>query len=94
MNQQWPHNPETPHGAWEYHETIIPKSQVKPIRIWMSVGDRDLFDPGLMGDDLNDWVLANEEIAKMLATKDHNYQLSFVQNVRHCDSAMKAQLLP
>ena len=41
VNQQWPVNPETPHGAWEFHEHLIPNSPVKPIRIWMEVGDRD-----------------------------------------------------
>ena len=41
VNQQWPANPETPHGAWEFHEHLIPNSPVKPIRLWMEVGDRD-----------------------------------------------------
>src|ERR1700742_4215141 len=45
VNQQWPPNAETPHGAWVFHETIISQSDVKPIRIWMEVGDRDLFNP-------------------------------------------------
>ena len=43
VNQQWPYNPETPGGAWEFHRTLIPKSPVKPLRIWMHVGDRDIF---------------------------------------------------
>jgi iron(III)-enterobactin esterase len=34
--------PETPHGAWEFHEHLIPNSPAKPLRIWMEVGDRDL----------------------------------------------------
>ena len=34
INQQWPSNPESPHGAWEYHEHLIPQqSNRKPIRI-------------------------------------------------------------
>src|SRR5712692_2186981 len=33
VNQQWPHSAETPHGAWEFHERLIPNSPVKPIRI-------------------------------------------------------------
>ncbi|HVV46682.1 MAG TPA: alpha/beta hydrolase-fold protein, partial [Bryobacteraceae bacterium] len=37
VNQQWPYNAETPHGAWGFHETLIPNSPVKPIRIWMEV---------------------------------------------------------
>src|SRR5579862_2913303 len=43
VNQQWPYNPDLPHGAWEFHENIIPNAPVKPIRIWMEVGDRDNF---------------------------------------------------
>ena len=35
VNQQWPSNPETPGGAWEFHRTLIPGSPRKPIRIWM-----------------------------------------------------------
>ena len=44
VNQQWPSNPETPHGAWEFHEHLIPNSPAKPLRIWMEVGDRDLLE--------------------------------------------------
>ena len=47
VNQQWPPNPETPHGAWEFHEQLIPTAPAKPIRIWMHVGDRDLLQPEL-----------------------------------------------
>ena len=44
VNQQWPLNPETPHGAWEFHEHLIPNTPAKPLRIWMEVGDRDNFN--------------------------------------------------
>ena len=94
VNQQWPWNSETPHGAWGFHESIIPNSPVKPLRIWMSVGDRDLFNPNVQRDNMHDWVVANEQMAKALAGKGYPYQFSFVQNARHCDRAMKEQLLP
>ena len=58
INQQWPPNPQTPHGAWEFHEHILPGAPVKPIRIWMEVGDKDLLNPNVMRDDMHDWVLA------------------------------------
>ena len=45
VNQQWPYNAETPHGAWEFHEHLIPNSPAKPLRIWMEVGDRDYLNP-------------------------------------------------
>src|SRR5713101_949193 len=69
VNQQWPYNPQTPHGAWEFHEHLIPGSPAKPIRIWMEVGDRDLLNPNIMRDNMHDWVLANERMANVLAAK-------------------------
>ncbi|MGD0744651.1 MAG: alpha/beta hydrolase-fold protein, partial [Verrucomicrobiota bacterium] len=33
VNQQWPPNAKTPHGAWEFHEHLIPNSPAKPLRI-------------------------------------------------------------
>src|SRR5205814_7725336 len=29
VNQQWPHNAETPQGAWEFHEKLIPNNPLK-----------------------------------------------------------------
>ena len=94
VNQQWPYNPETPHGCWGIHETLIPQSSVKPIRIWMEVGDRDLLNPNIMRDNAHDWVEANENTAKALAAKGYHYQFSFVRDAGHCDGKMKQQLLP
>jgi enterochelin esterase-like enzyme len=94
VNQQWPHNPETPHGAWEYHEHLIADSPKKPLRIWLEVGDRDLYNPNAMHDNMHDWVVANENIAKVLADKGYPYQFLFVRNANHCDGNMKQQTLP
>ena len=94
VNQQWPSNPETPGGAWEYHRTLIPNSPRKPIRLWMHVGDRDLFNPNVMRDDMHDWVVANQHMAKALAAKGYKYQFVFARNAGHCDRAVKLQTLP
>ena len=94
VNQQWPWDPETPGGAWEYHRTLIPNSPAKPIRIWMSVGDRDLLNPNVMRDDMHDWVLANQHMARVLAAKGYDYQFVFARNSGHCDRTMKQQTLP
>jgi iron(III)-enterobactin esterase len=94
INQQWPYSPDTPHGAWEFHEHLIPASTVKPIRIWMEVGDRDLFNPNIMRDDMHDWVLANELMAKVLAAKGYQYQFVFAKDAGHVDHAVKQQTLP
>ena len=94
VNQQWPSNPETPHGAWEFHEHLIPNSPAKPLRIWMEVGDRDNFNPNVMRDNMHDWVLANENMAKVLAAKGYHYQFVFARNAGHTDRAVKQQTLP
>jgi iron(III)-enterobactin esterase len=94
VNQQWPSNPETPHGAWEFHEHLIPNTPAKPLRIWMEVGDRDLFNPNVMRDNMHDWVVANENMAKVLAAKGYHYQFVFARNAGHTDRAVKQQTLP
>jgi iron(III)-enterobactin esterase len=94
VNQQWPSNPQTPGGAWEFHRSLIPNSAPKPIRIWLEVGDRDLFSPNLMRDDMHDWVVANENMAKALAAKGYHYQFVFARNAGHCDRPTKLQTLP
>jgi enterochelin esterase-like enzyme len=93
VNQQWPYNPETPHGAWEFHERLIPDHPAKPLRIWIEVGDRDLLNPNLLRDNMHDWVLANENMARVLAAKGYHYQFVFARNAVHVDRAV-AQTLP
>ena len=94
VNQQWPWNPETPHGAWEFHERLIPRSPAKPLRIWLEVGDRDNYNPNVMRDGFHDWVKANEEMARVLAAKGYRYQFVFARNAGHTDGAVKKQTLP
>ena len=94
VNQQWPHNSETPGGAWEFHRSLIPNSPAKPLRIWMEVSDRDLLNPNVMRDEMHDWVEANERMAKVLAAKGYKYQFVFARNAVHCDRGVKEQTLP
>ena len=89
--QQWPDNPATPHGAWEFHDSLIPNSRKKPLRLWLEVGDTDNL---IRRDAYHDWVLANERMAKVLAKKGYPYQFVFAKNARHCDRGVKAQTLP
>lgn len=94
VNQQWPFNPETPGGAWGYHESIIAKAKRKPIRIWMHVGDRDLYNPNVMRDDMHDWVVANHRMAKVLKEKGYDYQYVYALDSGHCDRRVRDQTLP
>jgi enterochelin esterase-like enzyme len=93
VNQQWPPNAETPHGAWEFHEHLIPNSPAKPLRIWMEVGDRDLLNPNVMRDNMHDWVVANENMAQVLAAQGYHYQFVFARNAGHTDNSVKQQTL-
>jgi enterochelin esterase-like enzyme len=90
VNQQWPYNPDTPGGAWEFHRSLIPTSPAKPIRIWLHVSDRDNFNES---DGMHDWVLANQLMAKALAGKGYKYQFVFARNAGHCDRGVKQQTL-
>jgi enterochelin esterase family protein len=94
VNQQWPFNPETPGGAWDFHEKLIPQSEPKPIRLWMEVGDHDLLNPNAMRDNMHDWVAANNRMAAVLKAKGYHYQYVFALNARHVDGPARNQTLP
>ena len=91
VNQQWPWNPETPGGAWDFHKTLIPNSPKKPLRLWLQVSDRDNFNDS---DGMHDWVLANQQMAKVLADKGYDYQFLFTRDAGHCDRGVRLQTLP
>ncbi len=94
VNQQWPFNPETPGGAWDFHDKLIPQSERKPIRLFMAVGDRDNYNPNVMRDGMHDWVEANHRMAKVLKVKGYDYQYLFCINNGHGLREAKAQILP
>ncbi len=94
VNQQWPFNPETPDGAWGFHKTLIPEGPLKPLRIFLSVGDGDLLNPNVMRDGMHDWVEANHRMAKVLAAKGYQYQYLFCRNAGHGIHNAKEQFLP
>ena len=94
INQQWPWNEKSPHGAWEFPERLIANSPKKAIRIYLEVGDRDLLNPNIMRDEMHDWVVANERMAQALAAKGYHYQFTFARNAGHTDRAVKMQTLP
>jgi enterochelin esterase family protein len=94
VNQQWPPDPAVPHGAWAFHEHLIPDAPRKPLRLWLEVGDRDLFNPNAMRDGMHDWVAANEAMARALAAKGYPYQFVFARNAGHCDGGVRQQTYP
>ena len=57
VNQQWPWNPETPGGAWEFHQHADPEQPEEADPPVAAVSDRDNFNDS---DGMHDWVLANQ----------------------------------
>ena len=53
----------------------------------------DLYYPNVMRDEMHDWILANENMAKVLAAKGYHYQFLFARNAGHVDHAVKQQTL-
>ena len=94
VNQAWPFDPKYPDGAWGFHETLIAKEPKKPIRIFISVGDKDLLNPNVMRDNMHDWVEANHRMAKVLKEKGYEYQYLFCQGAGHRVGNAQAQFLP
>ena len=91
VNQQWPVDPEYPHGAWGFHETLIPNSPAQPLRIYLECGDRDNF---ISRDGMHDWVVANEAMARVLAAKGYHYKFVFARGAGHTDRPTISELYP
>ena len=93
VNQQSPLNPESPHGAWEYHEHLIPQSARKPLRVWLEVSEND---NGAKRDEasLHNWVMANERMAAALKAKGYSYRYVFAEAAGHTDGRVTRQTLP
>ena len=93
VNQQSPPDPATPEGAWDYHAHLIPESAVKPIRIWMEVGEKDLHfgDPEST---FHNWPLANQRMAAALKAKGYAYRYVFAKDAVHVDQRVVGQTLP
>ncbi len=94
VNQQWPFDPKMPDGAWGFHETLIPGSPKKPIRVFLSVGDQDLLNPNVMRDGMHDWVEANNRMAKAFKARGYEYQYLFCRGSGHGVGNARAQFLP
>jgi enterochelin esterase-like enzyme len=82
-----------PHGAWEYHENLIPDNDPKPLRVFLEVGSNDNGSTS-PASGFRNWVLANQGMARELAAKAYHYRFVFAQGAGHCDSNAIAQTLP
>jgi len=93
VNQQSPFSAETPHGAWEYHEHLIPQSDPRPIRLWLEVSEHD---NGYNRNEasLHNWVMANQRMDAVLQAKGYQYRYVFALDAKHTDGRVTRQTLP
>ena len=92
-NNQTEVDPALPHGAWEYHEHLVPETASKPLRIWMEVGEHDNGSVNTAAD-LHNWVIANERMAAALKAKGYHYRFVFALGAGHVDRRVVDQTLP
>lgn len=85
--------PDAPRGAWEYHQTLIPQSEKKPIRIWLQVGSRDN-SFNLPEEAYRNWPLANNLMAEALKAKGYEYQYLWSEGAGHVERGVERQTLP
>ena len=85
-------NAEFPRGAWAYHETLIPNTARKPLRIWLEVGSRD---NGFRSaeDTYRNWPLANNRMAEALKANGYAYQYVWAQDAGHVERGVERQTL-
>ncbi|WAC19000.1 alpha/beta hydrolase-fold protein [Luteolibacter sp. SL250] len=93
VDQQFPENPESPNGAWEYHEKLIPAAERKPLRVWLEVSEKD---NGWDKEEKthHNWVLANQRMAAALKAKGYACRYVFAANAGHVDRKVTRQTLP
>jgi enterochelin esterase-like enzyme len=82
-----------PHGAWSYHESLIPNSPVKPLRLWLEVGERDNGATSASSG-LHNWVIANLRMANVLKAKGYHYQFIYAKNAGHTPGNVMTHALP
>jgi enterochelin esterase family protein len=93
VNQQSPTDPKLPDGAWEYHEHLIPESDPKPIRVFLEVGEKDN-GAGSSVAGMHNWVIANQNMATVLAAKHYHYRFEFAKGAGHVAKQVVMATLP
>jgi hypothetical protein len=85
-------NATAPNGAWDFHQTFIPNSERKPLRIWLHVSENDL-GANSPAEQMRNWVVANTRMAEVLKTKGYPYQFVFSEAAVHVDRRVEMQTM-
>jgi enterochelin esterase-like enzyme len=86
-------NVTAPNGAWDFHQTFIPNSERKPLRIWIHVSENDLGATS-PAEQMRNWVIANNRMADVLKSKGYPYQFVFSEAAGHVDQRVQLQTMP
>ena len=86
-------NATAPNGAWDYHQTFIPNSERKPMRLWLHVSENDL-GANTPAEQMRNWVIANNRMAEVLKAKRYPYQFVFSEASGHVERSVLMQTLP
>lgn len=89
-----PEEKKFPLGAWEYHSgmKLIETSDVKPLRIFTHVSEKDLRANDLEETNHN-WVMAGLRTDAALEKKGYHHRFVFSKNTGHCDKRVFEQTL-
>ena len=86
-------NATAPNGAWDFHQTFIPKSERKPLRIWLHVSENDIGATS-PAEGMRNWVIANNRMTEVLKAKGYPYQFVFSEAAGHVDQRVQLQTMP
>jgi enterochelin esterase-like enzyme len=86
-------NATAPNGAWDFHQSFIPNSERRPLRIWTHVSENDLGATS-PAEQMRNWVIANDRMAAVLKAKGYPYQFVFSEAAGHVDQRVQLQTMP
>ena len=86
-------NATAPNGAWDFHQTFIPNSERKRLRIWLHVSENDL-GATTSAEQMRNWVIANNRMAAALKAKGYPYQFVFSEAAGHVERSVEMQTMP
>jgi enterochelin esterase-like enzyme len=86
-------NATAPNGAWDFHQTFIPNSERRPLRVWLHVSENDLGATSPVEQKRN-WVVANTRMAAALKAKGYPYQFVFSEASGHVERSVEMQTMP
>jgi enterochelin esterase-like enzyme len=80
-------------GAWDFHQTFIPQSERKPLRIWTHVSENDI-GATTPAEGMRNWVIANPRMSEVMKAKGYPYQFVFAEAAGHVDQRVQLQTMP